>query len=68
MHLRALVLIAGLGLSSLTPAGATDNRAEPNNPNVKRAMKRAKKVRPTKYKAPKKNRKPSRARYGVKHT
>jgi len=30
-------------------------------------MKKAKKVRPRKYKAPKKSKKPKSARYGVKH-
>ena len=61
MYKRTL-LILGLGVASLLPAFAADNR--PTNPNVKCAMKKAKKVRPAKYKAPKKNKKPKHATFG----
>ena len=67
MHLRALLIISGLGLALLAPGFAKDRRPQSNNPNVKHAMKKAKKVRPRKYKAPKKSKKPKAAKYGVKH-
>jgi hypothetical protein len=63
MYKRTL-LILGLGVASLFPAFASDNRPQSTNPNVKRAMKKAKKVRPAKYKAPKKNKKPKHATFG----
>jgi hypothetical protein len=50
MNLRALLVIGCLGLSTFAPA---DAKPRSNNPNVKRAMKKAKKVKPHKYKAPK---------------
>jgi hypothetical protein len=55
MKLRALLVIVSLGLASLAPSYAADQRPTSNNPNVKRAMKKAKKVKPAKYKAPKTN-------------
>ena len=67
MNVRALLIICGLGLTLLAPGFAKDRRAQSNNPNVKSAMKKAKKVRPRKHKAPKKSRKPASAKYGVKH-
>jgi hypothetical protein len=69
MNLRALLLIGGLGLATLASAQARDKRPRPEtNPNVKRAVKKAKKFKPTaKYKAPKKSRKPPAATRGVKH-
>jgi hypothetical protein len=67
MNLRALLVIGGLGLATLAPGYAKGDRPQSNNPNVKHAMKKAKKVRPRKYKAPKKSKKPKSARYGVKH-
>jgi hypothetical protein len=69
MNSRALLVIA-LGLATFASAEAKDKRPKPNstNPNVKRAMKKAKKYKPRgKYKAPKKSSKPSAAKRGVKH-
>ena len=63
--MRTLLILAGLGVASLLPAFASDNRPQSTNPNVKRAMKKAKKFRPAKYKAPKKHKKPARATYGA---
>jgi hypothetical protein len=65
MHLRALLVLAGLSVLTLTP-GYADNRSKSNNPNVRRAMKKSKKVRPAKYKAPKKSKKPAHATYGAR--
>jgi hypothetical protein len=72
MKLPALLIAGGIGLAALAPAEAKDTRPKSDNPNVKRAMKKAKKVRPnSKYKAPKKAKakthKPPAAKYGVKH-
>ena len=66
MGKRALLLTLVAGLATFAPAEAKHKGAQSNNPNVKRAMKKAKKVRPKKYKARKAKR--SAARYGVKHT
>ena len=71
MFSRALLVIAGLGVATLMPAYAKDNRPKSTNPNVRRAMRGAKKVRPAKYKAPnykapKKSKKPPRAVYGAR--
>jgi hypothetical protein len=66
MFLRALLIIAGLGVATLMPAYAQNTRPQSTNPNVKRAMRKAKKVRPAKYKAPKKSKKPARATYGAR--
>ena len=67
MKLRALLVIVSLGLASFAPSYAGDTRPQSNNPNVKRALKKAKKVRPAKYKTPKTNKKQKRAKY-VAHT
>jgi len=63
MKLRALLAILGFTLLSFAPAYAKDKRPHSNNANVKRAMKKGKKTRPGKYKAPKTNRKQKRATY-----
>jgi len=66
MYLRTLFIVAGLGVATLAPAAT---RPQTTNANVKRAMKNAKKVRPgkaSKYRAPKKSKKPARATYGVR--
>ena len=63
MYLRAL-LVTLLGLATLI-TGYAKARPQSTNPNVKRAMKKAKKVRPAKYKAPAKSKKPARATYGA---
>jgi hypothetical protein len=71
MGLRATLVIAGLCLATLAPAEAKDKRPQSTNPNVKRAQKKAmkgRKMKATKYKAPKKSKKSPRASYGVKHT
>jgi hypothetical protein len=65
MHVRTLLILAGLGVAALLPAFG-DDRPQSSNPNVRRAMKTAKKVRPSKYKAPKKSKKPARATYGAR--
>jgi len=65
-HLSAFLLITGLALSTLSPALAKDRRPKSNNANVRHATKKAKKIRPAKYKpykAPKV--KKSRVKYGV---
>ena len=66
MRLRALMVLAGIGVFTLLPGYAKDNRPRSTNPNVRRAMKKSKKVRPAKYKAPKKSKKPARATYGAR--
>ena len=66
MHLRALIIAAGICVATLLSAYAKDQRPKSNNHNVKRATKKAKKIRPAKYKAPKRSRKPARATYGAK--
>jgi hypothetical protein len=66
MRLRALMVLAGIGVFTLLPGYAKDNRPQSSNANVRRAMKKSKKVRPAKYKAPKKSKKPARATYGAK--
>jgi len=63
MKLRALLVIVSLGLTSLAPSSAADMRPKSNNPNVKRAQKKAKKVKPAKYKTPKTNKKQKRAKW-----
>jgi hypothetical protein len=63
MKLRALLVMLSLGLASFAPSYAADNRPQSSNPNVKRAMRKAKKVRPAKYKTPNKNKKQKRAKY-----
>jgi len=63
MSLRALLILAGLCAATFSPAYA---KTKSTNPNVKRATKRAKKVRPAKYKAPKHSKKPARATYGAR--
>ena len=65
MHLRALAVLAGIGVATLLPAEAKDHRPKSYNPNVKRATKKPKKVRPAKYKAPKKSKKPAHVTYGA---
>ena len=68
MNLRALLIIGGLGLATLASAEAKDKRPQSSNPNVKHAMRKAKKIKPaSKYKAPKHNKRPAAAKYGVKH-
>jgi hypothetical protein len=68
MNLRALLILGGLGLATFASADAKDTKPKSSNPNVKRAVRKAKKVKATgKYKAPKKTKKPSAAKYGVKH-
>jgi hypothetical protein len=64
MHLRALIVLLGIGVGIQASALAKDQRPRSNNPNVKRAMKKAKKVRPAKYKTPKKSKKPAHVTYG----
>ena len=64
MNLRALLMVTGLGVATLI-SGYAKARPQSTNPNVKRAMKKAKKVRPAKYKAPKMSKKPPRAKYGA---
>ena len=64
MNLRGLLLVTGLSVAALIP-GYADDRPQSTNPNVKRAMRKAKKVRPAKYKAPKKSKKPAHATYGA---
>ena len=69
MNARALLVIA-LGLTTFALAEAKDKRprSDSTNSNVQRAVKKAKKYKPTaKYKAPKKSRKPPAAHRGVKH-
>ena len=61
MNLRALLVLAGLCLAALPSADAKAHNPKSNNPNVKRAMRRAKK-----HQAPRKSRKASRARHGAK--
>ncbi len=63
MKLRALLVMMGFALATFAPAYAKEKRPQSTNPNVKRAMKKAKKVRPSKYKAPKTNKKQKRATY-----
>ena len=67
MKLCALLVTLSLGLASFAPSYAADTQPQSNNPNVKRALKKAKKVRPAKYKAPKTNKKQKRAKW-VAHT
>jgi hypothetical protein len=64
MNLRALLIATGLSVATLIPGYAND-RPQSTNPNVKHAMKKAKKVRPAKYKAPKQSKKPAHATYGA---
>jgi hypothetical protein len=64
MHLRALIVLLGIGVGIQASASAKDQSPQSNNPNVKRAMKKSKKVRPAKYKAPKKSKKPAHVTYG----
>jgi hypothetical protein len=69
MNLRALLMVGGLGLATLASADAKDTRPKSSNPNVKRAVRKAKKTKATgKYKAPRKTKKPTPAKYGVTHT
>ena len=65
MKLCALLVIVSLGLASLAPTYAGDTRPQSNNPNVKRAMKKAKKIKPAKYKTPKTNKKQKRAKWAA---
>ena len=69
MNLRALLIIGGLGLATFASAEAKDKRPKSSNSNVKHAMRKAKKIKPaSKYKAPKKTKRPPAAKYGgVKH-
>jgi len=68
MNLRALLIIGGLGLATLASAEAKDKRPKTSNPNVKHAMRKAKKIKPAaRYKAPKRTKRPAAAKYGVKH-
>jgi len=68
MNLRALLIIGGLGLTTFASAEAKDKRPKTSNPNVKHAMRKAKKIKPAaKYKAPKRTKRPAAATYGVKH-
>ena len=65
-HVSALLVIAGLALSTLSPAYAKQKRPKSTNANVQHAMKKTKKIRPAKYKpykAPKV--KKARVKYGV---
>jgi hypothetical protein len=67
-HVSALLVIAGLALSTLSPAYAKQKRPKSTNANVQHAMKKTKKIRPAKYKpykAPKRSKKAARAKYGV---
>ena len=66
MHLRALAVLAGIGVFTLHSAEAKDNRPKAHNQNVKRATKKPRKVSPAKYKAPKKSKKPAHATYGAR--
>jgi len=50
MHASALLVIAGLAMATLSPAFAKENRPKSNNPNVQRATKKTKKIRPATYK------------------
>jgi len=63
MKLRALLVLMGFALATFTPAYAKPKPPQSSNPNVKRAMRKAKKVKPGKYKAPKTNKKQKRATY-----
>jgi hypothetical protein len=65
MKLSALLLAAGLGLVAIGPAGA--KTPEGANDNVKHALRKPRKFKPAKYKAPKKSKKPKAAKYGVSH-
>ena len=70
MNLPALLVITGLGLATFASAEAKDTHPRPQstNPNVKRALRKAKKLKPTaKNKAPKKSKRPSAAKHGVKY-
>ena len=65
-HVSALLLIAGLALSTFSPAYAKAKQPKSDNPNVQRATRKTKKIRPAKYKpykAPKV--KKARVKYGV---
>ena len=66
MYLRALALIVGISVATLLSAEAKDHRPKSNNSNVRRAAKKTRKVRPAKYKAPKKSKKPAHATYGAR--
>ena len=66
MYLRALAVLAGIGVVTLLSAEAKDHRPKSYNSNVKRATKKPRKVRPAKYKAPKKSKKPAHATYGAR--
>lgn len=58
MHVSALLVIAGLALSTFFPAFAKENRPKSTNPNVQQATKKTKKVRPATfkpYKAPRRS-------------
>ena len=68
MNLRALLITGGLGLATFAAAEAKDTRPKPNNPNVKHAVRKAKKTKATgKYTAPKKTKRPPAAKYGVRY-
>jgi hypothetical protein len=68
--IRTLLAIATLGLLAIAPAEAKKLKTpKSDNANVKQATKKAKKYKPTKYKAPKLSKKPpksARVKYGAK--
>jgi hypothetical protein len=66
MHLRALAVLAGIGVATLLSAEAKDHRPKSSNSNVRRATKKTRKVKPVKYKAPKRSKKPAHAIYGAR--
>jgi len=66
MRIYAPIFAAGLAIATLFPANAASHRPKSNNPNVKHAMRKAKKVRPAKYKPAKKSKQPARAVYGAR--
>jgi hypothetical protein len=67
MILRTLLVIAGMGILAVAPAGAKTKTPKSTNANVHQATRKAKKYKPAKYKAPKLSKKPSksaRVKYG----
>jgi hypothetical protein len=69
MTLRSLLVVVGMSLFAIAPAGAKVKTPKSENANVGRAQRKAKKYKPTKYKAPKWSKKPSksaRVKYGAK--
>jgi hypothetical protein len=69
MTLRSLLIAAGMGIVAVVPAAAKTKTPKSTNANVHQATRKAKKYKPTKYKAPKLSKKPgksARAKYGAK--